>query len=130
MTKKKLETFKVADKHAPRVKPSQGAGKADGDKPEAMEAPETLGFERIEALLDNERPGDVQRSLVQLIDALDTYTADARNPKDRAQGKKAKMAVERTVDLLAFLFNTKEAMLASFTQGRGNKKSAPAKGRP
>lgn len=128
MTKKKLEAFKVADKHAPRVKPSHGPS---GDKaaPEAGDEMQTLGFARIEELLDAARPGDMQRSLVALIDSLDTFMADSRSQKDRAQGKKAKMAVERTIDLLAYLFTTKEAMIASFTQPDG-KKPKPQKRSP
>lgn len=114
MTKKQLETFKVGDKHAPRVKPS--AAHAKGAQPATEEPKETLGFARIEEVLDAAKPGDVQRSLVQLTDTLDTYMSDNRGQKERAQAKRAKMAVERTIDLLAYLFETKEAMIASLTQ--------------
>ena len=126
MTKKKLETFKVADKHAPRVKPSAGAAKPAAESQEAHK--ETLGFARIEEVLDSAMPGDVQRSLVQLTDSLDTYMSDVRGQKERAQAKRAKMAVERTIDLLAYLFATKEAMIASLTQTEG-KNPAPKKKR-
>jgi len=124
MTKKKLETFKVAEKHAPRVKPSAGAAKTAAEGPQAPK--ETLGFARIEEVLDASMPGDVQRSLVQLTDSLDTYMSDNRGQKERAQAKRAKIAVERTIDLLAYLFATKEAMIASLTQSEG-KKPAPSK---
>lgn len=129
MTKKKLETFKVGDKHAPRVKPSAGAHK--GAQPVTDEPKETLGFARIEEVLDASQPGDVQRSLVQLTDALDTYMSDNRGQKERSQAKRAKMAVERTIDLLAYLFETKEAMIVSLTQtpnaSSAGKKSGHAK---
>lgn len=123
MTKKKLETFKVADKHAPRVKPSAGASASS-----APEQPkETLGFSRIEEVLDAAKPGDVQRSLVGLTDALDVYMSDSRGQKERAQAKRAKIAVERTIDLLAYLFETKEAMIASLTGSESTGKSSPSK---
>lgn len=123
MTKKQLETFKVGDKHAPRVKPSAAASK--GAHPATEEPKETLGFARIEEVLDAAEPGDVQRSLVQLTDTLDTYMSDNRGQKERAQAKRAKMAVERTIDLLAYLFETKEAMIASLTKSS----SKPAAGK-
>lgn len=127
MTKKQLETFKVADKHAPRVKPSPGAHKAPDKGQEAIK--ETLGFARIEEVLDAAAPGDVQRSLVTLNDTLDTYMSDARVQKDRAQAKRAKIAVERTIDLLAYLFETKETMIATLTKTEGKKPAAKKRGK-
>jgi hypothetical protein len=128
MTQKKIDSFKVADKHPPRVKPSQAQSTA-GATPTPSDETQTLGFARIEELLDTAQPGDMQRSLVGLIDDLDAYMAETRSQKDRAQGKKAKMAVERTIDLLTYLFSTKEAMIASFGQTE-TKKPKPQKRGP
>ena len=125
MSEKELETFKVGDRHAPRVKPSATASKAASEP--AQSPQETLGFARIEELLDSAQPGDVQRDLVQLTDRLDTVMADARGHKEKSQAKRAKMAVERTIDLLAYLFETKEAMLAQFTQPEAPKAKGKSK---
>jgi hypothetical protein len=125
MSEKELETFKVGERHAPRVKPSATAAKTAA---ESVQSPqETLGFARIEELLDSAQPGDVQRDLVQLTDRLDTVMADARGQKEKSQAKRAKMAVERTIDLLAYLFETKEAMLAQFTQADAPKAKGKGK---
>ena len=128
MTNKKLETFKVGDKHAPRVKPS--AATAQSGAAMGQEQPkETLGFTRIEEVLDAAEPGEVQRSLVGLTDALDAYMSDNRGQKERAQAKRAKMAVERTIDLLAYLFETKDAMIASLTKPEGKKATHAKRGK-
>lgn len=129
MSKKKLESFKVAERHAPRVKPSHATeGKGAGDAPAAEAESPTVGFARIEAILDQEQPGEVQRSLVQLIDSLDKLMADARSPKERTPAKRAKMAVERTIDLMAYLFETKDAMLQAITSSSSSTPKASGPG--
>lgn len=110
MSDKKLESFKAGARHRPHVK--QG-GKTAKAPQEAAEAAPTLGFARIEAVLDHEDPRQVQKSLAELGRALDESGAKARGPKDRAEAKRARVAVERTTELLTYLFETKEQMLQS-----------------
>lgn len=126
MVNDKLESFKVGDKHRPRV-----TGKKGADAPQqkaAQPEAQTLGFARIEAILDHEDPKQVHKSLTALIDALDKVASGADAQKERAQAKRAKLAIERTLELLTFLFETKNDMLVAIA---GNDKPAPAgKGKP
>lgn len=129
MSDSKLETFKVSERHKPRVK----GGKAAKAEAPAPQAEPTLGFARIEAVLDHEDPKQVQKSLAKLSHALDEVAGRAKGPKDRAEAKRARVAVERTTELLTYLFETKDQMLhalaaAENKQGSKNKRSGARKG--
>lgn len=106
-----LKSFKIAETKKPTVKSSA----TKTPKPEEEAKPEngTLGFARIEALLDQESPEHVQANLTALLDSLTNLETTARTPKAKAGVKRAKLAVERTQDLLTYLFKTKEAMQAA-----------------
>jgi hypothetical protein len=105
MADEKLQNFKVSDRHKPRV---DKGGKKIADK----EMAHTMGFARIEELLDKEPPGVVGQNLARLLDSLAAYEAEGTTPKHRAAAKKARAAVEKTIDLLDYLFRTKEALQA------------------
>jgi hypothetical protein len=105
MAEEKLQTFKVSDRHKPRI--DKGSQKKVG-----KEMVHTMGFARIEELLDKEPPGVVGQNLARLLDSLAAYEAEGKTPKHKAAAKKARAAVEKTIDLLDYLFRTKEAMLA------------------
>lgn len=134
MTEKKLDSFKAGAKQPPSARPR---GKAAGDD-KGSEPSQTLGFARIEAILDNQTPEAVREQLAGLQASLDTYAAEAASPKDKAGAKRAKLGVERTMELLAYLFATKEQMFAKFIgaaaaapggkPGKGGKKMPEAKG--
>jgi hypothetical protein len=108
--KKTLKSFKIAETQKPKVKSA-----AKPKKAEVEETPEngTLGFARIEALLDKESPAEVQRHLTVLFDSLTSLEADAKTQKAKAGIKRAKLAVERTTALLEYLFRTKADMQAA-----------------
>lgn len=118
MSDSKLESFKVGERHKPRVKQG-GKGKAAGKDEAAPAAEPTLGFARIEAVLDQEDPRQVQKSLAGLVEALDGVSSKAKSAKERAEAKRAKVAVERTTELLTYLFQTKEQMLQAIVAAEG-----------
>lgn len=119
MSDSKLESFKVGERHKPRVKQGGKAKGAGKDEAAASAAEPTLGFARIEAVLDQQDPRQVQKSLAGLVEALDDVSAKAKGAKERAEAKRAKVAVERTTELLTYLFQTKEQMLAAIVQAEG-----------
>jgi hypothetical protein len=109
MSDKKLESFKIGDKQKPRVKAATSAAtKAVEPVPETQ----TLGFARIEGILDKETPQEVGKSLARLLDQLTELDSHSKTPKAKSAAKKARAAVERTIDLLDYLFRTKAAMEA------------------
>ena len=74
-------------------------------KPEA-----SLGFSRIESILDNEDPAVVLNKLEALRSALtDLETNGAK--AEQAAAQKAALAVDHTRALLGYLFQTKQAMI-------------------
>lgn len=133
MSDNELQTFKAGAKQPTGLR-QHGKSGAAGGKAAPPSEPPTLGFARIEAILDHEQPSAVQQRLGGLADALDAVAASAAPAKDKANAKKAKVAVARTVDLLAYLFATKEQMLKTFIEGqqkeqsKSKAKEAPAKG--
>ena len=118
MSDKNLESFKAGAKHPLGVrkggKPAAGAAATKTD-----EAP-TLGFARIEKILDNELATDVQQSLGAVADALDNISNSPAAAKEKANARKAKVAVTRTVELLAFLFATKQQLMDNYVAGQSN----------
>lgn len=105
---KTLETFKIAEKHKPRITKSVTADTGHVQTAEAEK--ETLGFARIEAILDEDHPSEVSRQLTLRLDALSEYEGEAKNTKDRAAARKARIGIERTADLLGYLFHTKATL--------------------
>ena len=107
----KLASFKIGEKQKPKVKSSPGgAGGTGGKKAKQTQANHTLGFGRIEEILDHEAPGAVGERLAQILDDLDAGLAASTTPKDKSAYRKARGALERTVDLLDYLFRTKESL--------------------
>lgn len=109
MADKKLESFKAGSKQKPKV---ASRHKADKDLPESH----TLGFARIEAILEKEEAGAVSASLHNLLESVHAFEDAAKSAKDKTAAKKAKAGVERTIDLLDFLFRTKAAMVGTQEQ--------------
>jgi hypothetical protein len=103
--KPRLESFKAGSVQKPR--PDAAARRAA--PPEA--ATETIGFERIEGLLDHEVPGEVGLKMANLLDSLSELEKTSTTPKAKAGAKKARVAVERTIDLLDYLYQTKQNLL-------------------
>ena len=106
MTEKKLESFKIGDTQKAGVaKPKKGSEKQE-DTPQSQ----SVGFARIEKILENDDAATMSENLSKLINSLDEFEKKATTNKDKAAAKKAIVAVERTADLLDYLFQTKTQM--------------------
>ena len=100
MSEDDLKSFKISDQVKQKVDRPRGGQKA-------AEAPSSVGFPRIEALLEAEEP-DLS-GLGARMDALDEL-ASSGGAREKAAAKKARAAYERTVDVLEFLVSTKQQM--------------------
>ncbi len=106
-TDEKLESFKIGDTRQPGVKK---AGKSDDAKRQAESEAASLGFRRIETILEDDDAVSVSENLNNLLQNLETFEKQAQNNRDRAAAKKAIVAVERVADLLDYLFQTKSSL--------------------
>lgn len=101
----KLDGFKIGDSHRPGMSaPAKRAGQADES------VSQSVGFGRIEELLEKEDPVEVGQSLNRLLKELEAFGESASTNRDKAAAKKATAAVERAVDLMDYLFQTKAEM--------------------
>jgi hypothetical protein len=104
---KKLESFKIGDTQKPGIV----RGKPSRDEKRQKESEEaSLGFRRIETILEEDEAQEVTESLSNLLQMLEELQSRTKSNKDRAAAKKAVVAVERTADLLDYLFQTKTAI--------------------
>jgi hypothetical protein len=107
MADKKLESFKIGDSHRPTVSaPRRAPASSNAQQSEAA----SLGFRRIERALEDEEPGQVAETLGTMLQTLETYEAKVTSQREKAAAKKAIAAVERTADLMDYLFQTKAAL--------------------
>ncbi len=106
MADKKLESFKIGDTQPRTAAPIKGSGKP---QEEAI----SLGFSRIENMLEREDPVNVGEDLNKILKDLEEYQEKAPSNKEKLAAKKAIAAVERAADLMDFLFQTKEQMAAN-----------------
>lgn len=106
MVEKKLESFKIGEKQPLRVDTKKNADA----EPEQVQQSYSVGFGRIESILDEEDPVSVSDRLNALLQKLEDFDRQSKTQKDKAAAKKAMVAAERTADLLDFLFHTKENM--------------------
>ena len=104
---KKMESFKIGDTQKVGVAAPVKKGSA---KPSAEPQAYSLGFNRIENLLEKEDPVAVGASLNTLLVKLEEFHTKSSTNKDKAAAKKAIIAVERAVDLIDYLFQTKAAL--------------------
>lgn len=107
MSDKKLDSFKIGETQRPTVASPKKALKPDL----AVDSQRhSLGFMRIEKILEENDSAAVGDSLNKLLQSLEEFEAKATAQKDKAAAKRAVIAVERTVDLLDYLFQTKASM--------------------
>lgn len=106
MTDKKLESFKIGDTQKPGVAKAKKGSEKQPDAPQTQ----TVGFARIEKILENDDTAAMGENLSKLIHSLEEFEGKATTNKDKAAAKKAIVAVERTADLLDYLFQTKAQM--------------------
>lgn len=95
-----LQSFKIGDTRKPTVQ-RRGAQKEESNDSRS------LGFARIEKILENENHGSINQKLTGMLDAIADYEQGAAAVKEKAAVKKAVMAVERTAELMTYLFETK-----------------------
>ena len=105
MADQRLESFKIGDVRRPIV-----GARTKQAEPEHAEAASSLGFRRIEGILEREDPAQIRRHLGELRDRLMAREKGAQANKERAAAKRAALAVERTAELIDFLFKTKESL--------------------
>ena len=106
-----LQSFKVGDLQGPpRVKESKPAFKppASGD-----EVQQSMGFLRIEALLDDGDPSEISNNFNNLLNTLETEAAEAPTPGQKHALGKAQGAVEKTADLLNYLLELQDDLKAT-----------------
>ncbi|MFC1610679.1 hypothetical protein ACFL6C_06965 [Myxococcota bacterium] len=101
---KKLESFKIGDTQKPGI--TKGKVSDDAKRQEESEA-NSLGFRRIETILENDDALAVSENLNKLLLSLEEFQKNATSNREKAAVKKAIIAVERTADLLDYLFQTK-----------------------
>jgi hypothetical protein len=107
MTEKKLESFKIGDTQKPGVaKPKKVSDKHQDNSATSQ----SVGFARIEKILENDDVATISENLTKLINSLDEFEKKSTTNKDKAAAKKAIVAVERAADLLDYLFQTKSSM--------------------
>lgn len=111
MADKKLESFKIGDKQKAGVAKSASAKAAEKKAAQPTESP-TLGFRRIEKILETEAPDAIYERLLAVMAHLNELETHAKKPKEKSTIKKAKVGIERTLELMGFLFATRDQMMS------------------
>ena len=107
MEKKELGSFKIGDTRKATVNaPKKPTPPSRDERSQAA----SLGFRRIEKILEDEDPEILGQSLSKLLKDLEGFQKGAKAAKDRSAAKKAIAAVERTADLMDYLFQTRAAL--------------------
>ena len=114
MSKEKLESFKVGDAFKNPVGVQQKKRK-DEPAPEAAEST-SLGFARIERILEQEDPEKVGAALDRMQEQLTNFHDAAGTNKDKSAATKALAAVKHAAELLGLLFETKANLVAQAQQ--------------
>lgn len=96
-----LPSFKIADTRKPMVQRRGTQAKA------TEEEQRSLGFARIERILENEDHQSINAKLTDMLDGLASFEQGATATRDKAAVKKAVVAIERCADLMEYLFQTK-----------------------
>ena len=106
MADDELKSFKIGDMQAGAPAGPVTPKQASAPTPESQ----SVGFARIEKLLEAETPDGVSTQLSSILGNLEQFDAGATTPKDKSASKKAIAAVERAADLMDYLFQTKASM--------------------
>ena len=107
MSDKELKSFKIGDNQQAGISsPISSKTSNDAGSPESQ----SVGFARIEKILEDETPETIGKKLNTLISDLETYGNEASTNKDKLAAQKAIGAVEKVADLMDYLFQTKESL--------------------
>lgn len=101
-----LKEFKISD-----MSRAPAASTAPTPAPEAAPPGNSLGFARIEAVLDHANPQEIGDGFNALLGALETHHGAVKTEREKSAAKKSALAIERTVDLLDYLYRTKDALM-------------------
>ena len=104
MADDELKSFKISETQRPTVARSSGGSESSSDDGVEMQS---LGFARIEKLLEDEDAASVEEKLTSIMGDLDAFESNASSNKDKFAVKKSRTAVEKVADLMSFLFQTK-----------------------
>lgn len=104
MSDKKMESFKIGDAQKPAVSVTQ----KDRDAVKQAQAEATsLGFRRIESLLEEQDRDSVIETLGGLKQRLQELHDGSGTHKEKATAKRAATAVDKTMALMAYLYDVK-----------------------
>ena len=109
MADDELKSFKISDTQRPTVGRASGGSNQESDGSAEIQS---LGFARIEKLLENEDAVSLEEKLTHIMGNLDEFEANATSNKDKLVVKKSRVAVEKVADLMSFLFQTKADLQA------------------
>lgn len=109
MADKDLKSFKVGDTQKTKIsnRPLDPAA-ARRAEDEAL----STGFRRIEILLDEEDRDTVTHNLHSLRDKIDKISNSSKTNKEKSQAKKAIVAIDRTLELMEYLYQVKDSLVA------------------
>ena len=105
MSDSDLKTFKIADTHQPTVtaSASKRASQAAKENP-------TIGFQRLEKLLETETAETVDTKMNALLTDLSNLESQAESQKEKASAKRARAGVSQAHEMLLCLYETKTQM--------------------
>ncbi|MEE2961331.1 MAG: hypothetical protein VYA34_11350 [Myxococcota bacterium] len=102
MSDSDLKTFKIGDTHQPTV-----AASASHRASQAAKGKPTVGFPRLEKLLETETAETVDTKMNAILTNLGNLESQADSPKEKACAKRATAAVSQAHEMLIFLYETK-----------------------
>ena len=108
--KEKPQEFKIGDRSRRGMSPpaQSPTRRNTGSEPDGY----SLGFARIEGILEKEDPVAVGAGLNKILQDLEAFQSGKSSNKEKLAAKKAMAAVERAVDLMDYLYQTKSALEA------------------
>ncbi len=121
MSNKDLQTFKASDLQKPIKKggtEKKAASPAQHDAKSKKEESSSVGFESIEQTLDTMSHDAIKAQLAELIDQIEALGDQASNNRGKSEADKAIIAVERTMELLAYLYQTRDDILKEAQAGK------------
>lgn len=102
-----MESFKIGDARRPQV--SSVAQRKSG-KDASAQGSQSIGFERIEKLLEQDDASEQIKALEDTVASLRQLAADAVSPREKSAAEKAIVAYEHLLELIQYLLKTKEQM--------------------
>lgn len=105
-----LKSFKVSQAQKQKAAPARPKVEQVEESPQ-----KTLGFARIEKLLETETRQSIQDKMTDLRQTLSAFADQAGANKDKASAKQAIQAVDLCRDLVNYLFDTKAELEAGKT---------------